>query len=106
MDSEYACVQNASNNVLCHHNKRVMGYFEFLYGSGIICLLLNIPEKLHWQYLFGKTEEAETHRLYLSYYNTIPTHRAEHLPFKQTGTTNIFSLRYQFCVWPRSDPFF
>ena len=45
--SEYACVQIASNNVLCHHNKRLMGYFEFLYGSGIICLPLNIQEKLH-----------------------------------------------------------
>ena len=60
------CVQIASNNVLCHHNKRLMGYFEFLYGSGIICLPLNIPEKLHWQHLFKKPEEAETHRLYLS----------------------------------------
>ena len=64
--SEYACVQISSNNVLCHHNKRLMGYFEFLYGSGIICLPLNIPEKLHWQHLFEKPEEAETHRLYLS----------------------------------------
>ena len=45
--SEYFCVQIASNNVLRHHNKRLMGYFEFLYGSGIICLPLNIPEKLH-----------------------------------------------------------
>ena len=59
MGSEYSCVQNASNNVLCH-NKRLMGYLEFLYGSGIICLLLNIPEKLHWQHLFGKPEQAET----------------------------------------------
>ena len=48
-----------------------MGYVEFLYGSGIICLPLNIPEKLHWQHLFEKPEEAETHRLYLSWYNTI-----------------------------------
>ena len=66
MGSEYACVQNVSNNVLYHHNKRLMGYFKFLYGSGIICLLLNIPEKFHWQHLFGKPEEAETHCLYLS----------------------------------------
>ena len=27
--------------------KCLMGYFEFLYGLGIICLPLNIPEKLH-----------------------------------------------------------
>ena len=33
--------------VLCHHNKGLMGYFELLYGSGIICLRLNIPKKLH-----------------------------------------------------------
>ena len=45
--SEYACVQIVSNNVLCHHNKRPMGYFEFLYGSGMTCLPFNIPEKLH-----------------------------------------------------------
>ena len=83
-----------------------MGYFEFLYGSGIICLPLNILEKLHWQHLFEKPEEAETYRLYLKY-NTIPTHPAEqHLRFTQTGTTIIFSFRYQSCVWPRSDPFF
>ena len=66
MLSEYACVQIASNNVLYHHNKLLMGYFEFLYGSGKICLPLNIPEKLHWQDLFEKPEEAETHLLYLS----------------------------------------
>ena len=30
----------------------------------------------------------------------------QHLPFKQTGTITIFSLGYQFCVWPRSDPLF
>ena len=34
------------NNVMCHHNKRLMGYFEFLYGSEIIYPPLNIPEKL------------------------------------------------------------
>ena len=69
--SEYACVQISSNNILCYHNKRLMGYFEFLYGSGIICLPLNIPEKLHWQHIFEKPEEAETHRLYLSWYDAI-----------------------------------
>ena len=56
----------SSNSVLCHHNKRQVGYLEFLYGSGIICLPLNIPKKLHLQHLFEKPEEAETHRLYLS----------------------------------------
>ena len=45
--SEYACVQISSNNVFCHHKKRLKGYFEFLYGSRIICSPLNVPEKLH-----------------------------------------------------------
>ena len=104
---ESASVQIASNNVLCHHNKRLMGYFEFLYGSWIIWLPLNIPEKLHWQHFIENPEQAETHHLYLSQYNTIPTRPEEqHLPFKQTGTTTIFSFGYQSCVWPRSDPFF
>ena len=56
--SEYACVQIASNNVLCHHNKHLMRYFEFLHGSGIIVLPLNIPGKLHWQHLFEKQEDV------------------------------------------------
>ena len=36
---EYAYVQAASKNVLSHHTKRLMRYFQFLYGSGIICFL-------------------------------------------------------------------
>ena len=107
MGSEYACVQNASNNVLYHHNKRLMGYFEFIYGSGIIFLPLNIPKKSHWQHLFEKPEEAKLITFILV--NTIKYPHAlseQHLPFKQTGTTTIFSFRYQSCVWPRSDPFF
>ena len=51
---------------LCHHNKYLMGYFEFLHGSRLICLPLNILEKLHRQYLFEKPEEAEAYHLYLS----------------------------------------
>ena len=66
--SEYAYVQIASNNVLCHHKKRLKGYFEFLYGSGITCITLNMPEKLHSRKTKSpqKAGEAETHRLYLS----------------------------------------
>ena len=26
--TEYACIQIAPDNVLCHHNKHLMGYFE------------------------------------------------------------------------------
>ena len=37
----------------------------------------------------------------------MPTHPEEQeLPFKQTGTTTIFSFGYQSYVWSRSDPFF
>ena len=83
-----------------------MRYSELLHGSNIICLPLNIPEKLHWQHLFEKPEKAETHRLYFSQYNTIPTHpEKQHLPFKLTGTNTIFSFVYQSCTLPSSDPF-
>ena len=43
-----------------------MGYFEFLYGSRIIFLISNIPEKLHQQDLFQKPEKVENHGLYLN----------------------------------------
>ena len=47
--SEYTCVQMAPNNVLCHHNKHLKEYFEFLDGSRIICLPLIIPLLFCWQ---------------------------------------------------------
>ena len=47
-----------SGKILSYHNKHLMGYFELLHGSMIICFPLNIPEKLHWQHLFEKPEEA------------------------------------------------
>ena len=56
--SEYACVQIALGNVLCHHNKHLMRYFEFLIGSRIICLPLNISEKLHWQHCLWKARRG------------------------------------------------
>ena len=76
---------------MCHHNNCLMRYFEFLYGSGIICLPLNIPKILHWQVSLKSKTRQELHRLRLTWYNKIPTHPEEqHLPFKQTGTTIIF----------------
>ena len=81
-----------------------MGYSEFLHSSRIICLPLNITEKLPWQHFFETLEEAETQ---LCWYDTIPTHPEEqHLPFKQTGTITIFSFWYQSCAWPPSSPFY
>ena len=53
-----ACVQIAPN-VFYHHNKHLMEYFEFLHGSMIICIPLNIPGKLHWQHLFEKSKKTE-----------------------------------------------
>ena len=35
---------------MCHHNKHLIRYFEFLHGSKIICFPLNISEKLYWQH--------------------------------------------------------
>ena len=69
-------------------------------------LSFKYSKKITLTSLFEKQDETETHRLCLTWYNKIPTHPEEqHLPFKQTGTTTIFSFRYQSCVWPRSDPF-
>ena len=51
--------------VLFHYKKHLMGYFEFLHVSKIICLPLNISEKLHCQQVFEKLEEAEAPHLYL-----------------------------------------
>ena len=89
--SDYACFQISSGNVLCHHSKHLMEYFEFLHGSTIICLPLNISKILHWQYAFGKLEEAETHRLHLYWYDTIAMRpEGQHLLLKQTGITTFF----------------
>ena len=90
--SASACFRIAPN-VSWHHNKHLMGYFKFLLGSRIICLPFNIPENLYWQHLFQKREEAETHSLYLSQYNTIATHPEEqHPPFSQKGPLPFFHL--------------
>ena len=62
--SECACVQIAPGNVLCHLSTSDGIYFEFLNCSMIICLPLNIWEKLRWQHFIKKLEEAENHRLY------------------------------------------
>ena len=47
--TRYACLifQMALDNVFYHLNRNLMGHFEFLDGSRMICLPLNISEKLH-----------------------------------------------------------
>ena len=49
-----------------------------------------------------KLREAETHCLQVCQCDTRTTHSEEqHRSFKQTGTTSIFSFRYQSCTsWP------
>ena len=59
------CFSIVPGNVLCYHNKHLRRYFEFLPSLKIICLRLNISEKLYYQHLFEKLEESETHRLHL-----------------------------------------
>ena len=74
------------------HNRHLMGDSEFLYSLRMIRLPLNISEKY-------KLGGAETHCLQVCQYDTRPTHFEEqHRPFKQTGTTSIFSFRYQSCT--------
>ena len=52
--SEHVFAQIAPGNVLYNHSKHVMKYFEFLNGSKIICLPLNISKKLNWQNVFER----------------------------------------------------
>ena len=88
--SEYVCAQIAPVNVLCHHSKHLMGYFEFQNSSRIICLPLNISEKLHWQRL----RKARTGSLPLSLlirYNT-------HAPWITTSTVQTNRNHYNFFI--------
>ena len=78
-----------------------MGYFELLNGSRIICLPLNISEKLLWEHVFEKLEEADT----LIFVNTIQ--------YPRTLKSNIYHLNKRepppffhsdTNAWPRSGP--
>ena len=89
-------IQSAPGNVLHHHSKHLMGYFEFLHVSRIICLLLNISEKLRCQYVLEKLEKTETHRLSL---------RSNIYHSNKKRTTITFSYGSQSRNYPRSDPF-
>ena len=77
--------QITRGNVLRHHNKHLMGNFEFLHSSRII----SNPSPSSW----------------LIRYNTHLPWRT-HLPFKHTGTATIFKFGYQSCTWPHSGPFY
>ena len=54
----YTCLvfQMVPGNVLFHHNRHLMGYFEFWHGSRMNPL--NISKRLHWQYLFKKARRG------------------------------------------------
>ena len=81
--SGYACVQIAPGNMLRHHSKHLMEYFEFLNSSRIICLPLNISEKLRSRHVFEKLEQASSSSpspsSFLIRYNT-------HAPWRITST--------------------
>ena len=98
----YTCLvfQIAPGNVLCRHNIHLMGYFEFLHDSRMVCLPLGISEKLHWRR--GRTSSSSL----LIQSNTLLSGE-QHRPFKQTRTNTIFfsSFGYQFCTWSRFGPF-
>ena len=75
---------------LCHHNKHLMGHFEFLHGSRLICLPLNFLENMHWQHLFEKLDESETIIAFISVNTTTP---------------GFSFFGHQSCTWPQSGPF-
>ena len=78
----------------------MVGYVEFLY------VFPWIFQKICIDNISSKRQKK--HRLIaFNLVNTIPTYlQQQHLPFKQRGTTTIFSFGYQFCVLPRPEPFF
>ena len=39
--------QKALDSAFCHHNRHLMGHFEFLHDLRMICLPSNTSEKLH-----------------------------------------------------------
>ena len=86
----YTCLvfQKAPGNVLCRHNIHLMGYFEFLHDSRIVCLPLSISEKLHWRR--GRTSSSSL----LIQSNTLLSGE-QHRPFKQARTNTIFV----FFIW-------
>ena len=104
--SEYACLQIAPAIVLCNQNKYLMRYFEFLHGSRIICLPLNISETLHWHYVFEKPEKQRL--ITLIFVNTIQylcTLKINIYHLNKQGPPTFFVSGYQYCNWPRSGPF-
>ena len=88
-----------------HHNRHLMGHSEFFHGSRLICLPLNISEKLQAR----RGRDSSTSSL-LMWYNTHAfwrtTSNIETSNIKQTGNTTIFSIGYQSCTWKRSGPSF
>ena len=91
---EYVCVQIAPGNVLCYHNKYLMGYFEFLQGSGIICLPLNILEKLSLTICLRKTRKGRdsSPSFLLSWHNT-------HTPWRTTFTIQSNGEHHHSFIW-------
>ena len=81
----------APGNVLCHHNKLPMRYFELLYGSRIIYLSLKYFRKIAVTTSLRKARRCR---------DSLPSSL-----LVRTGTTTNFSFRYQSCTSSRSGPF-
>ena len=52
--------QMAPGNVLYHHNRNLVGHFDYLHGSRMICFPSSTSEKLHYQRFFENAGDAET----------------------------------------------
>ena len=85
----------APGNVLCHHNRHLMRYFEFLHGLLIICLLLNIWGKLHWQHLFKKIGEAETRCFHLFIF----VNMIQYAHIKKSSIDHSNGDHHYFFIW-------
>ena len=95
--SEYACVRIAPGNVLFHHNKYMVAYFEFLHDYKIICFPFNIQknsEKLHWQYCLWKTRKGrdQSPSSLLTRYNT-------NAPWRETSAIQINGEHDHVFIW-------
>ena len=99
--------QIAPGNVLYHHNKHLMGYFESLHGSRIICFPLNISEK---NVLATSLRKTRRDRVSLS--SPLLIRYSTHIPWRITSTNQTNESHHHFFIskpiltWPHFGPFF
>ena len=73
------------SNSTCNGN--LMDHFEFLHGLRMICLPLDISEKLHYQHLFEKLGKADTQELLNN--NKCHSRKREPSPFFHSDTNLV-----------------